>query len=186
MRSKEFSVQQKLRLKPDLSTFGKIIGGGVPIGVTAISKNFETKLKKSNIFLGGTYSANPFGSYIGLETLKFILKNKNKFYKKINDITDLFYNNLNYFLKQNNFKIRVYRYESMARLIFSNIHIKNRQERDLSEKKIKIKISKFQNFLKSKNILHPSTGAYFFSYAHEKNDIKRLLVVFKEGIKKFF
>ena len=76
MRSKEFSVQKKINLKPDLSTFGKIVGGGLPIGIVSISKLIESKLKKKKVFLGGTYSGNVFISYIGLRTLEYIIKKK--------------------------------------------------------------------------------------------------------------
>jgi len=186
MRIKHFSVQQKLKLNPDISTFGKIVGGGIPIGVTAISQKVDRKLKKKKIFLGGTYSANPLAAYIGLKTLEFILKNKDKFYKKINHLAKYFVKDLNYFLISNNFKIRVYNYYTMSRLVFSDKQIYNREERDNSEKKLKRKIAKFKKYVQGKNIIHPSTGAYFFSYAHELSDIKRLLKVFKTGIKKIF
>ena len=74
----------------------------------------------------------------------------------------------------------------MSRLVFSDKQIYNREERDNSEKKLKRKIAKFKKYVQGKNIIHPSTGAYFFSYAHELSDIKRLLKVFKTGIKKIF
>jgi len=186
MRIKHFSVQQKLKLNPDISTFGKIVGGGIPIGVTAISQRVEKKLKNQKIFLGGTYSANPLATYVGLKTTEFILKNKNKFYNKINHLAEYFVKDLNNFLISRNFKIRVYNYYTMSRLVFSDKQIYNREERDNSEKNLKSKIIKFQKYVQSKNIIHPSTGAYFFSYAHELSDIKRLLRVFKTGIKKIF
>ena len=91
MRIREFSVQQKLNLSPDISTFGKIIGGGLPIGVVAINKKIENKLKKINprVFFGGTFSGNPLTSHVGAQTIKFILKNKKKFYLKIEKLSKL-------------------------------------------------------------------------------------------------
>ena len=152
MRSEKFSVQNNLKLKPDMSTFGKIIGGGIPIGVTALSKNIEYKVKEKSIFFGGTYSANPFASYVGLETLKYILKNKNEIYKKINKLTFLFVNSLNNYFKMNKIRIRVYNYNSMCRLVFTDKIILNRSERDNSEKKIKKKIINFHKYLKKNRI----------------------------------
>lgn len=186
MRIKYFSVQQKLKLKPELSTFGKILGGGIPIGITALSNDINRKLKKNKIFLGGTYSANPLATYVGYKTLKFILKNKENFYKKIDNLAEYFTKNLNNYLILNKFNIRVYNYYSMIRLIFSKDSISNREDRDKCENIMKYKIKNFKKYVISKRIMHPATGAYFFSYAHELNDIKRLLKVFKNGINKFF
>ncbi len=80
----------------------------------------------------------------------------------------------------------MYNYYTMSRLVFSDKQIYNREERHNSEKNLKNKIVKFKKYIQSKNIVHPSTGAYFFSYTHELSDIKRLLRVFKAGIKKIF
>ena len=76
IRVDKFSVQNKLNLKPDLSTFGKIIGGGLPIGIIGINKVIENKLKvkKNKVFYGGTFSGNPLVSEIGYQNLSFIYK----------------------------------------------------------------------------------------------------------------
>ena len=60
IRVDKFSVQKSLKLKPDLSTFGKIIGGGLPIGAIGLSKTVERKLskQKNKVFFGGTFSGN--------------------------------------------------------------------------------------------------------------------------------
>ena len=186
MRTKEFSVQQKLNLRPDISTFGKIVGGGLPIGVLGVSKKIERKIKKNNIFFGGTYSANPLACYTGLKTLEFIIKNKTKIYKKLDNLSKFFVKNMNQHFIKNKIKMRIYNYHTMMRLIFTDKNVRNREERDNSEKKIAKKIFKLQEYSKKNNVIYPSRGAFFLSYAHEKNDILKIIKVFKKGIKKFF
>ena len=44
VRTYEGSVQKKFDLKPSISTFGKCIGGGVPIGVIGLSNNILKKI----------------------------------------------------------------------------------------------------------------------------------------------
>ena len=56
-------MQSLYGIKTGLSTFGKIIGGGMPIGLVGISKEVYQKLKKKRTkkyFFGGTYSGNSF------------------------------------------------------------------------------------------------------------------------------
>ena len=79
------SVQSLYGIKTGLSTFGKIIGGGMPIGLVGISKEVYQKLKKKDkkIFFGGTYSGNSLSAYVGKRTLDYIIKNKKKIFKDI-------------------------------------------------------------------------------------------------------
>ena len=48
-RSHKFSVQNNYNIKPDITTIGKIFGGGLPIGIIGISKKVENKIKKKKI-----------------------------------------------------------------------------------------------------------------------------------------
>ena len=93
LRLKCSSVQKEFKLTSDISTYGKVLGGGLPIGVIAISKNVEKKINKlkKNIFFGGTFSANSLSMYVSNETLKFIRRNKFKIFKKLDDNSNFFY-----------------------------------------------------------------------------------------------
>ena len=77
-------------LDPDLVTLGKIVGGGMPIGVMCGKEELmslaDTKINSKEVrsyIGGGTFSANPLSMASGHSTLS-ILKNKgNSFYEKI-------------------------------------------------------------------------------------------------------
>lgn len=60
-------------LKPDLFTFGKIIGGGLPIGAVAGSREvmgvFDASDGKPSLPQGGTFSANPLSMVAGLASM---------------------------------------------------------------------------------------------------------------------
>ena len=60
LRVNGLSVFKKLNLKPDIITFGKCFGGGLPIGLTCLSKETARKIDLLNkpIFFGGTFSGN--------------------------------------------------------------------------------------------------------------------------------
>ena len=81
-----------MKLEPDIVTLGKIVGGGMAIGVICGKKEImkfadTTDKKKSerSYVGGGTFSANPASMVSGHATLS-ILKNTNLVYSKINDL----------------------------------------------------------------------------------------------------
>ncbi len=58
---------------PDIVTYGKIIGGGMPVGAIGAKKNIMENLAPiGNVYQAGTLSANPVAMCAGLETLKII------------------------------------------------------------------------------------------------------------------
>ncbi len=153
-RCKNFSVQNQFRIKPNLTLIGKICGGGFPIGIIGISDNTLKKINKLNrrIFFGGTFSGNAFSTHLGLEVINF-LKRKN-IIKNLIDKSVYFQNRINSFIKENRVKAKVYRFDSILRIIFSDSNIENRIQRDFLEKKNLYKIKKFRNFLlKKKNFI---------------------------------
>ena len=60
-------------ITPDLSTFGKIIGGGMPVGAYGGRRDLMTQIAPSGpIYQAGTLSGNPVAMAAGLATLELI------------------------------------------------------------------------------------------------------------------
>ncbi len=83
-----------MKLDPDIVTLGKIVGGGMAIGVMCGKKEImqyaDTKGKKKSersYVGGGTFSANPASMIAGYVTL-LELKRNNSIYSKINELGD--------------------------------------------------------------------------------------------------
>ncbi|WP_027389906.1 glutamate-1-semialdehyde 2,1-aminomutase [Chrysiogenes arsenatis] len=67
---------------PDLSTFGKIIGGGLPVGAYGGKKEIMAMISPSGpIYQAGTLSGNPLAMRAGIETLHVL--NQEGFYDKL-------------------------------------------------------------------------------------------------------
>jgi glutamate-1-semialdehyde 2,1-aminomutase len=185
LRLPEFSVFKKLKIVPDILTFGKIFGGGVPIGIIGLTKKIEKALNKNTVFFGGTYSFNPLSSFLGLNTVSFILKNRIKIYKKLEDLSKYLTSSLNEFTEKNNIDVKLIRYASVIRIIFTKKSLQNKIQKDQEEfKKIK-KINKFKKFAFQKKIHLSKNGAIFLSYENSKKDMDYILKIFKYGFKKF-
>lgn len=63
-------MAEKLNITPDLVTYGKIIGGGLPVGAVAGPKSVMEHLSPiGNVYQAGTLSANPLAMVGGYKTL---------------------------------------------------------------------------------------------------------------------
>ena len=157
----------------------------MPIGVIGINKNIEKKLKDKKIFFGGTFSGNSINTYIGYNTLKFILSNK-KIMKDINKKSEYFKKELNNFFFTHNYNAKIYNHDSIIRIVFSKKHIINRSARDFFEKKYIKKIKLLREFLYKKKILYPTSGIIFLSYDLKYKDIDYIIDSIKKGFASIF
>jgi glutamate-1-semialdehyde 2,1-aminomutase len=75
-------AQQIYKVKPDLSCFGKIIGGGLPVGAYGGRRKIMSQIAPQGpVYQAGTLSGNPLAMAAGIATLKR-LKQKG-FYEKL-------------------------------------------------------------------------------------------------------
>ncbi len=89
-RIAEGGAQEYFGIKPDLVTFGKILGGGFPIGALSGKKELMEMLAPSgNVYQAGTFNGNPISITAGLTTLKQLdhyfyseMNSKGKYFKE--------------------------------------------------------------------------------------------------------
>ena len=187
IRIRPGSIQKKYNIDADITTIGKVLGGGLPIGVIGISEKINKIIKKKNIkvFFGGTFSGNSLSSFVGNETLKFLLKNKALF-SNLNKKSLYFQKNLNQFITKEGIEAKVYRFDSILRIVFSKKIIKNKIQRDFFEKKNIFNIVKFRQYLLDNRIYYPINGIIFLSNATSYKSINYVLNHIKIGLKKIF
>ncbi|MCG3199242.1 MAG: glutamate-1-semialdehyde 2,1-aminomutase [Candidatus Omnitrophica bacterium] len=66
-------AQEKYGVKPDLTTLGKILGGGLPVGAVGGRRDLMEQLAPSGpIYQAGTLSGNPMATAAGLKTLQML------------------------------------------------------------------------------------------------------------------
>ncbi|MDD1639549.1 MAG: glutamate-1-semialdehyde 2,1-aminomutase, partial [Methanomicrobiales archaeon] len=66
-------AQKKYSVVPDLSTFGKIIGGGLPIGALGGRREIMSLVAPSGpVYQAGTFNGNPLSLTAGLTTLRIL------------------------------------------------------------------------------------------------------------------
>jgi len=81
-------AQERFHITPDLTTLGKIVGGGLPVGALAGKREIlektspERKMNKWERILigGGTFSAHPLTAAAGLAMLRYLKDHRQKVY----------------------------------------------------------------------------------------------------------
>ncbi len=188
LRSDLSTIQELYNIDADISIFGKCFGAGLPLGFISINKKTYKKINKlkNKIFFGGTFSGNSITSFIGNSVLNYIIKNDKKIFKKLDYISKFFELEMNKFFEKNNLDLKVYRFKSMLRLVYTKKNIKDRVGRDFLEMRKNFSISGFKRYIKNQGIYLPSSGIIFFSYAHSKKQVDYIIDKFKLGSLKFF
>jgi len=73
-------AQERLGIKADIVTFGKVIGGGLPVGAFAARTEIMQELAPEGpVYQAGTLSGNPLAMIAGLTTLNLLKEDKNLF-----------------------------------------------------------------------------------------------------------
>ena len=71
-----------LKIDPDMTCLGKVIGGGLPVGAFGGKKKIMQKLAPIGpVYQAGTLSGNPLAMVAGIETLKLLQKAKGVYVK---------------------------------------------------------------------------------------------------------
>jgi len=85
-------AQGYLKVKPDLIVFGKVIGGGAPVGAFGGRKDIMSVVATSGkVYQSGTFAGNPLSIRAGLATL-YAISSKEDFYQTLRQKTEkLFY-----------------------------------------------------------------------------------------------
>lgn len=76
-----------LGVEPDLTAFGKIIGGGTPVGAFGGRRDVMRLLDKERVLQGGTFAGNPLTMVAGLATLDVL--GRPRFYEELERKGDL-------------------------------------------------------------------------------------------------
>ncbi|WP_136688890.1 glutamate-1-semialdehyde 2,1-aminomutase [Halorhabdus amylolytica] len=78
-------AQGKFGIEPDVTTFGKIVGGGFPVGaIGGKSEIVESFTPAGEVFQSGTFSGHPVTMAAGLETLRYAAENG--VWEQVNDL----------------------------------------------------------------------------------------------------
>lgn len=173
-------AQSLFNVKPDLVTYAKIMGGGLPCGAYGGRKEIMEKLSPlGGVYQAGTMSGNPIVMAAGLTTLTK-LKNNLSYYNHIEDLgTKLQYGMLS-ISKKYNLPIVINRVGGMMTIFFT--HLKEvRTYDDVKTCNVDRFSRYFEHMIKSGINIAPSQfEAIFLSVKHEGIHVNTFLKAFEE------
>lgn len=161
-------AQVKYGITPDLTTLGKIVGGGLPIGVFGGRREImEMIAPQGPVYQAGTFSGNPLSMAAGIAMLNYIHENSS-LYGRLDGYTKIIQESL-----PEKYRSSFVRTGSMFKLFFREKPPKNYMEAKQSN------TEKFGDFwkkmLKERIFLPPSQfETNFVSAAHTVEDIENI------------
>ena len=155
-------------VKPDLVTYGKVLGGGFPIGAVGGKKEI---LKTKGVFYGGTFSANPLTMYAAKLILKTIVNKKYIRYDKLNLMGELLRDKLNQVFIDKKKPMRVIGCGPTNRIVFTDKIIKNKEDREKLESQNQ---KNFYNQLKSNGVFINDNSIIQLSMSHTHKIINKI------------
>jgi glutamate-1-semialdehyde 2,1-aminomutase len=171
------------KLEPDIFTLGKIIGGGLPIGAVCGKKEIMkladvTSTNEKNTYCsigGGTFSANPLTMTAGYNTLKYLRNNPNV-YEKINSLGDIARKELSKLFKELQIESEITGIGSLFMIHFLNDKVKKiNSALDVSLSNTELLLNYNLALIAKHNIFFLPMKMGAFSYAHEKEDVNKLV-----------
>ena len=179
-RISEGGAQEYFGVTPDLVTFGKILGGGFPIGAISGKKELMEMLAPSgNVYQAGTFNGNSISITAGLATLKQL---NNSFYSAMNTKGDSLRDGIQDILDVHNLDYQVAGLSSMFQIYFTENEVWNYEDAKTADTE---KFNIFFQTLLNKGVFIPPSQfeCCFLSKMHDDVDIQNTLDIFDEAIK---
>ena len=167
-------------VKPDLTTFGKIIGGGMPVGAYGGRRDIMSNIAPLGpVYQAGTLSGNPVAMAAGLAQLRVINDTPDLFFSALNAKSDDFFTALDTALTENGITHCLNHVGSLGCVFFTEGPVRDYASAQKSDTELFTRW--FTHMLDRGIYLAPSQfEAMFLSAAHTQEDLELTLKAAKE------
>ncbi len=174
-------AQEYFGITPDLTTFGKIIGGGMPVGAYGGRRDIMLTVAPCGaVYQAGTLSGNPVAMAAGIAELT-VLKNTPDLYKYLNLKGDRFFEELGKIMKNSGIPHCINHIGSLGCLFFTDKTVTDYDSAQTSDTALYTEY--FRHMLNAGIYLAPSQfEAMFLSTEHTGYDLEKTLNAVKAFI----
>ena len=178
-------AQELYGITPDLTTLGKIIGGGLPVGAYGGRREIMDQIAPAGpVSQAGTLSGNPLAMAAGFETLNLLAEDK-QFYQHLEQKSKRLAEGEQANIKSLGFPLTQNRVGSMSTLFFTGTRVTDYQSALTAD--TKRFGTYFREMLQRGIYLAPSQfEAGFVSIAHSEEDIDRTIEANKQALEAVF
>jgi glutamate-1-semialdehyde 2,1-aminomutase len=169
-------------LRPDLTTFGKVIGGGLPIAAYGGRREVMERVAPAGpVYQAGTLSGNPLAVAAGRAALEELRKDGGAAYERLEQLTARLAAGLAQAAAGRRAPLTVHRQGSMLGLFFTAGPVLSQAQVDASDRP---RFARVFHRLLAEGI-HPPPSAYeawFLSTAHTEADLDRTVEAFDRAL----
>jgi len=176
-----YCAQGYFGVTPDLTTLGKVIGGGLPVGAYGGKREImENIAPAGEIYQAGTLSGNPLAMTAGYETLRSLTKET---YEEINQKIDKLVEGYKQAAKDYNIPLHVNRAGSMFGVFFTNEKVVNFETAQSAN--LDYFAQYYRAMIEEGVFLPPSQfEGLFLSTAHTDDDIEKTIQAVRTAFSK--
>jgi glutamate-1-semialdehyde 2,1-aminomutase len=178
-------AQEYFDVQPDLATYGKVLGGGLPIGAVGgradIMKLFNSMAMgdKKGIMSGGTFSGNPLTMAAGVAQTSFLDENRAEIYPRLNSMGQGLAEAINQYAREQDMGVQVLNAGSMFQIYFNEGEIWS--ARDTGGMRSQAETDFYLHLLDN-GVLIPGTRRSFISYVHTPELVDEATEIIKKSL----
>jgi glutamate-1-semialdehyde 2,1-aminomutase len=168
-------AQELYNIRPDLTTLGKIVGGGLPLAAFGGRREIMRKLAPLGpVYQAGTYSGNPVSVTAGLTTLRSLKRRSSKLYPRLERSARFLSRGIQDHLESHAVAGQVNQIGSMFQTFFTERPVTSYTSAKSSDMDMYSRY--FRSLLESKIFVPPSQlETCFLSTAHQREDLQLTL-----------
>ena len=175
-------AQEYYGVKPDLTTLGKILGGGFPLAAFAGKEEIMKMIAPAGkVYQAGTYNGNPVSVTAGLKTLSFLLEKRDSFYSEMEEKCGQIVKPLKKIIDELGLGFQINHIASMFQLFFTDQPV---HDYTSAMKADNGKYMEFHRRLLEQGIFLPPSQyeTCFLSLAHTSDDIDKTVKGFESAL----
>jgi len=175
-------AQERLGVRADMVTYGKVIGGGLPVGAFAARKEIMAFLAPVGpVYQAGTLSGNPLAMTAGLTMLE-LLANTPETYTRLDEKTAYLHHEIVPLLEQKEIPYQINRLGSMISLHFTDTPV---VDFDTAAKGNNETFKNYFHGMLQRGVYLPPSAfeSYFLNDAITKKDLEYTLEAFSKTLK---
>jgi len=169
-------------IRPDLSTFGKVIGGGLPLAAYGGRRDLMDQVAPSGpVYQAGTLSGNPLAVAAGLAALQALQADDGRAYGTLEESAGALADGLRSAATERGVPITIHRQGSMIGVFFTEGPVERLDDVHASDRELYKRL--FHRMLERGVHLPPSPYETFFvSTAHGTEEIERTVEAFRAAL----
>jgi len=175
-------ASELFNIRPDLTTLGKIIGGGLPVGAYGgPAKLMDMIAPVGPVYQAGTLSGNPLAMAAGIATLCQLKANRGPFYRQLEEMSGKLVAGILEAAKEAGVAMTANRVGSMFTFFFTNRQVTDWASAATCDT---AKFGRFHGALMDAGVWLPPSQfeAAFLSVAHTQGDIADTLAAAREAL----